>query len=108
MISVAASNKYEIDDNLLDKIAIISTMSANMGEIIGPIFSGVIADTIGLQSSCAVIGIATLAYGVLYFFGSGFASTLHSTKKQKSAVEPKDADVSLISGDDFGYDRSFD
>ena len=80
MISVADDNKYEIDDILLDKLAVISNMSANVGEITGPLFSGIVNDMIGVEKSCAILAGASFLYGILFFFVEGM---LFMCKKDK-------------------------
>lgn len=79
MISVTHDNGYETDDILLDKIAVISNIACNMGEIMGPLFSGFVNDIIGLNESCAILALASFLYGLLYFFGNG----MHKMCKEK-------------------------
>lgn len=85
MIKVLGENGYAADDLMIDKLSAISNIACNIGEISGPICSGIVTDVIGLNNSCFILSISTFFYAVLYMFGSG-ACRIKQERLKRSAM----------------------
>ena len=72
MIQIANENYgYEKDDMLSDSISSLSNISCNLGEIVGPVVTGVMIGFIGFEETSSYIGLSCLFYSLVYFFASG-------------------------------------
>jgi dipeptide/tripeptide permease len=72
MIKCAVEDyKLPKDDMLIDSLSSLFNMAFNMGEIIGPIFTGFATSWIGYNSACTVVGSFCFTYAIIYAFGSG-------------------------------------
>lgn len=73
---------YVNDDILIDALSSLSNMACNIGEIIGPLFTGVVADVIGLENTGVIVALSCFVYGIIYFFGSGLLGFYTQKNKQ--------------------------
>lgn len=46
-------------------------MACNVGEIIGPLFTGAVAGVLGLQDTGVIVAFSCFGYAIVYFIGSG-------------------------------------
>ena len=76
---------YAHDDILTDSLSSLSAVCRNTGEIIGPLFSGILIDTIGFENSTIIVAFLFFTYGLIYFFGSGII--LCKSKKYQVCVQ---------------------
>ena len=82
MIKTAVSiYGYAHDDILTDSLSSLSGICRNTGEIIGPLFSGILIDIIGFETTSNIVAFSFFTYGIIYFFGSGILFT--KTKSNK-------------------------
>jgi MFS family permease len=77
---------YENDDILTDVISSFSTFACALGEIVGPIFAGLLTDQIGFKSTCAVASVINLAAGIVFAVGTGVFSCTHKKYKKRSLL----------------------
>lgn len=62
---------YERDDLLSDAISSLSNMFCDVGEITGPVLTGVFVSLIGFELSSTALGFICFGYSLLYLFCSG-------------------------------------
>ncbi|OMJ76193.1 hypothetical protein SteCoe_24488 [Stentor coeruleus] len=72
---------YSKDDILTDSLSGLSNMACNVGEIIGPLISGVLISIIGFEYTGTIIAFAFALYGIVYLFGSGLFKKWTSRRK---------------------------
>ncbi|OMJ92424.1 hypothetical protein SteCoe_4760 [Stentor coeruleus] len=85
------------DDILSDSIAGLSNISFSIGEIIGPLFAGILIDLIGYQNTTSLTALLFVGYGIIYLFGSGLFSRWISKKHYKvSLISPEVEDNTSV------------
>lgn len=82
MLRVAVEDYgYERDDVLIDGLSALSNIACNAGEVVGPLFSGIVAGKIGFGGSSAVVAFGCFGYAAVYLLGSGLLAKWTSRKK---------------------------
>ena len=74
---------YAKDDVLIDTLSGLSNIACNIGEIIGPLFTGIVSHSLGIESCGAIIAFCYFAYGIVYLFGSGLFRKWQPNKKSE-------------------------
>lgn len=74
---------YAHDDILVDALSGLSNIACDVGEIIGPIFAGVMADIIGMENTGVIVAFSCFAYAGVYLIGSGLIGKLRKKRKDK-------------------------
>lgn len=93
--------KFEIDDVLTDTLAGLSNMSCNLGEILGPVVSGVLIDFVGFEMTGNIVAVLSIMYAVVYFLFSGLIMESRKVKthnaKLISTIDPgKETSMALF------------
>ena len=71
---------YEKDDILSDSISSLSNISCNLGEIVGPVITGLLIGFIGFEETSTYIAFSCLLYSLAYFVASGLMGKWMSKK----------------------------
>lgn len=73
---------YKDDDALTDAVSSLAIIASSIGELIGPTYSGITSDLIGIEGCCNLIAIASFFYAIIYFFGTNLFKDLIFPHKQ--------------------------
>ena len=83
MISSAVEEYgYVNDDILSDAFSGLSNFASNIGEILGPIFAGVLIDIISYETTMVIAAFGFFTYGFIYLIGSGLIINWISNKNK--------------------------
>lgn len=55
--SAVTEYRYDHNDTLIDSISAMTTLFSNLGEICGPIVSGILSDFLGFSRGFALVGL---------------------------------------------------
>lgn len=80
---------YERDDLLSDAISSLSNMFCDVGEITGPVLTGVFVSLIGFELSSTALGFICFGYALVYLFFSGLFSKWVGRKSNSSELVVK-------------------
>jgi hypothetical protein len=75
---------YENDDILNDVVSSFSSFSCASGDVVGPIFAGILTDSIGFKSTCAIAAGMNLVSGIAFAIGTGTLSSFRARNKYNS------------------------
>jgi hypothetical protein len=90
MVQVA-SEDYGLfkDDILSDTLSSVSNVFCNLGEILGPIVTGLVVGFFGFEDTCTSMAFACLSYLIFYSLGSGLVSKNCRRKEEKNNFSMK-------------------
>lgn len=88
MIKVAEFEyEYTNDDILTDVLSSFCVFAGSFGEVIGPLYAGFVADLIGIENCCVLVGIASFIFAIVYAIGTGvFTDYCKKDKYKKSSL----------------------
>ena len=74
MLTASSSDyRYENDDILNDGISSACMIACGLGEILGPLFSGFVADIIGIQNASNIVALLSFTLAFAFAVGTGAA-----------------------------------
>ena len=72
MLTASSSDYgYANDDILTDVISSACMIACGLGEILGPLFSGFVADIIGIQNACNIVALLSFILAFAFAVGTG-------------------------------------
>ncbi|OMJ66980.1 hypothetical protein SteCoe_35989 [Stentor coeruleus] len=74
---------YKRSDMLDEQICSYSVTACGIGEIIGPIYAGMVTDFYGIEMCCVLISGASVVYCITFIIGTGMISDLCKRKHIK-------------------------
>lgn len=86
MKSACLDYGYNDDDILIDVISSFSVIGCGVGEILGSLYSGFLAEIIGIENCCTIIAIASLIFAMVFAIGTGVVSEWFEKKPIKNEI----------------------
>jgi hypothetical protein len=87
MVNSAASKYgYASDDILNDVIASFGVIFQALGEIIGSLYAGFVADWVGIENAFVLAGAINFVFAVIFFLGTGMIGEVFCKKNKKSLL----------------------
>ena len=96
MITVAQTEyEYENNEELIDALCGITNFACNIGEILGPIASGLMVDSIGFGGSMSSIGGVYIIFGIVFIKISGLFSSKSKLQLPMRASDENNQELKL-------------
>jgi MFS family permease len=86
IVSASRDYEYKNDDILTDTISSFSVFAFSIGEIVGPIFAGLLTDAIGIQDTCVIASAINVTFGLIFALGTGVFSCSRKKYKKRSLL----------------------
>lgn len=85
--SVIQDYGYEHDDIIDERICGYAVTACAIGEIIGPMYAGMVSDFFSIETCCVIASGATFVYLIVYIFGSGYFYDVTHKRKVIASVD---------------------